>query len=229
MDAITALQSQNTATSTSAPRGFGDLTGDDFFQLLISQIVNQDPLEPTGNQELLEQISSIREIELSTAMSSSLKGLSTQQHYAAASSLIGRYVTGPVSEDGAQISGSVVGARFEADGRAVLQLSTGEELPLDTVTSVATAEQIGSSLVGKAVSGVDLRDPAEARAVQGIVTEVRPDERGELVLELDTGESLRLADVTTIGQTVPQTESAVEQLAGKASAAVKRLFNGLLG
>jgi flagellar basal-body rod modification protein FlgD len=229
MDAIGTLQAQNSATATPRAQGFGDLTGEDFFKLLISQIVNQDPLEPTGNQELLEQISSIREIELSTAMTDSLKGLTGQQQYAAASSLIGRFVTGPTSEDGAQISGPVIGARFEPDGQAILQLATGEELPLETVTSVATAEELGASLVGKTVTGVDLRDPANARTVQGLVTAVRTDERGDLLLEIDTGESLRLADVTTIGHAAAQPPSVVENLAGKASDAVKRIFSGLLG
>lgn len=233
MDALGTVANASGTIATPSPRarGFGDLAGDDFFQLLITQITNQDPLEPTGNQELLDQISSIREIELSTAMSSTMQALSVQQQYAAASALIGRYVTGPVSEDGAQISGPVVGARFDQNGGAILQLSTGDELPLEQVTGVQTAERIGETLVGKSVRGVDLREPSDPQEVQGVVTAVRTDEAGDLLLELDTGADLRLADVTTIGNAGAEEEQQPpgDGLVGKASQAIKRLLGGLIG
>lgn len=41
----------------------GELTSQDFLKLLVTQLTYQDPLDPMGNEELLRQISSIREIE----------------------------------------------------------------------------------------------------------------------------------------------------------------------
>lgn len=84
----------------------------DFFKLLITQLTNQDPFEPTGNDELLRQISSIRDIELSTTLTDSLRSLTGQQRFTSASTLIGQFVTGVPGPDGVVDSGLVIGIRF---------------------------------------------------------------------------------------------------------------------
>ena len=88
-----------------------DLRSEDFFQLLITQLTNQDPFEPTENEDLLRQISSIRDIELSTVLTNSLHLLTGQQRFSSASSLIGRHVTGLPDADGAVMRGMGVGIR----------------------------------------------------------------------------------------------------------------------
>jgi flagellar basal-body rod modification protein FlgD len=184
-------------TCTSGCRGFQELNGEDFFKVLIAQLVNQDPLEPTSNQELLAQMASIREIELNSSLTDSLKNLTSQQQFGSASSLIGRSVTGPVGEDGTAIHGQVVSVRFEADGRVYLQLDSGQELNLADVVNVTDAEQMASDLIGLFVQGTDTRDPNDVRDVEGLVTSVQTQD-GELVLELDTGDSIRFRDVTAV-------------------------------
>jgi flagellar basal-body rod modification protein FlgD len=191
-------------SATSSPAGVlakGDttqgLSGDDFFKLLIAQLVNQDPLEPTSNQDLLNQISSIRDIELSTNLSNSLRSLTDQQRFASAAGLIGRFVSGQAGEDGqTPISGIVQSVRFDANGRAILQLEDGQEIPLDAVASVMDGARAAEGLIGQFVTGMDRSDPADPRVVEGIVTEVSTDSAGRIVLELDTGNQLRLTDVT---------------------------------
>ena len=143
------------------------------------------------------KIGSIREIELNTSLTDSLQNLTGQQQFGSASALIGRFVTGPVAEDGTLLSGRVVAARFEADGRAFLQLESGEELELSNVVSVTDAGQGADGLVGALVRGLDTRDPSDVRAVEGVVTSAQTED-GELVLELDTGESIRLRDVASV-------------------------------
>ena len=192
----TGVQAGLTA-STSAKRGFQDLSGEDFFKVLIAQLVNQDPLEPTSNAELLSQMASIREIELNTSLTTSLKNLTGQQQFGSASSLIGRLVTGPVGEDGSAISGKVVSVRFEADGRVFVQLDSGRELNLADVVNVADADQVTNDLIGLFVQGTDMRDPSDVRNVEGVVTSVQTSS-GELVLELDSGDSIRFSDVTAV-------------------------------
>lgn len=200
----TSVQPSST-TCTSCSQGFQELNGEDFFKVLIAQLVNQDPLEPTSNQELLAQMASIREIELNTSLTDSLKNLTGQQQFGSASSLIGRRVTGPVGEDGTAVSGRVVSARFETDGRIYLQLDSGQELNLADVVNVADAEQMAGDLIGLLVRGTDTRDPSNVREVEGVVTSVQA-ENGEVVLELDTGESIRLDDVSAV-QSVQDTTS----------------------
>ncbi|MBN1510828.1 MAG: hypothetical protein JXB13_02345 [Phycisphaerae bacterium] len=200
----TSVQPSST-TCTSCSQGFQELNGEDFFKVLIAQLVNQDPLEPTSNQELLAQMASIREIELNTSLTDSLKNLTGQQQFGSASSLIGRQVTGPVGEDGTTVSGRVVSARFDTDGKVYLQLDSGQELNLADVVNVADAEQMASDLIGLLVQGTDTRDPSNVQEVEGVVTSVKA-ENGEVVLELDTGESIRLDDVSAV-QSVQDTTS----------------------
>ena len=107
-----------TSSATSA------LGGDDFFKLLIAELTNQDPLEPTSNQDLLNQISSIRDIELSSNLSSSLNSLTEQQRFASSAGLIGRYVNGKSDEEGAPpVSGTVTAIRFDAEGNAYITVN----------------------------------------------------------------------------------------------------------
>jgi flagellar basal-body rod modification protein FlgD len=84
----------STVPAAATAHGFEGLGGDSFFKLLIAQLSNQDPLEPTSNQELLQQISSIRDIELSTSLTNSLRTLTEQQRVGSGAALIGQFVSG---------------------------------------------------------------------------------------------------------------------------------------
>ena len=46
--------------------------------MMITQLQNQDPLEPAKNQELLAQMSQIGQLQSSTQLQDSLKGLVLQ-------------------------------------------------------------------------------------------------------------------------------------------------------
>ena len=208
--AITSMTTQGAANVTGAADA---LTGEDFFKLLIAQLSNQDPLEPTSNQELLQQISSIRDIELSTTLTESLKSLTHQQRYASAAGLIGNYVTGRADADdqtALRPEGVVVGVRFLPDGRALLQLDSGTELALEQIETVVAPDNAAASLVGKLVTGVDTSDAAQPRLIEGIVTGVRDQPDGTVLLELDTGEELELKNVLSAGST----DSSVGESAG---------------
>ncbi len=196
-DSIASL-SQPTRTEQTRD-AFSELGGDDFLKLLIIQITNQDPLEPVSNEDMLRQMASIRDIEVSTTLAQSLRQLTQQQRFGSASSLIGRYVTSVPDGEGQSHSGLVTGVRFESDGRAVLRLESGEEVPIEQVQSVETALHAAEGLIGKMVLGFDRRDLDNVREVQGLVTAVQAGERNEVYLELDTGDQLRFRDVTRVG------------------------------
>ena len=183
---------------TTTRDAFSDLGSQEFLQLLITQLTNQDPMEPTGNEELMNQLASIREIEMSTTLTESLAQLTGQQHFSAASSMIGRYVTSEAAEDGTTVSGLVAAVRFTSDGDAVLQLVDGQELPLESVATIDKASRAAEALIGQMVTGINQADPDQTETVQGLVTATRSDELGEVWLELDTGEALRFSDVLTV-------------------------------
>ena len=153
-----------------------------------------------GNEELLRQISSIREIELSTTLSDSLRNLTGQQNFGSASGLIGQHVTTVPNETGATVSGVVEGVRFTASGEAVLVLSSGVETPLQQVAGIQSPVRVAESLIGQQVIGLDRQDPDGPRPVEGVVTSVRVDDQGEAILELDTGDALRMRDLVGVVQ-----------------------------
>lgn len=198
MSTVGSVTGGGTLTAGGA-NAAADLSSDDFYKLLITQLTNQDPLDPTSNEDLLRQISSIREIELSSTLTDSLRRMTGGQRFSSAAGLIGQYVSSVPGESGETTRGMVVGVRFDADQQPILRLSDGREVAMESVASIESPMRAAESLVGLAVTGLDRRKPSEPRALEGVVSGVRTDEQGDVVLELDTGESLRLRDVVGVG------------------------------
>lgn len=202
MDPINLTTPTSLAGGVQASNSMADLSSGDFLELLVTQLTNQDPLEPTGNEELLRQISSIREIELSTTLTDSLRSLTGQQRFASASTLIGQHVTSEPQADGTVHQGVVIGIRFDANGQPTVVLSNGVETSLEGIRSIESAMQAAESLIGQVIVGLDRRDPSEPESVQGVVTAVHVDEQGEPILELDTGQDLRFRDFVAVAPQV---------------------------
>jgi len=85
---------------------FGDVDLDEFLGLLIAQLQNQDPLNPMENQEILQQVSQIREIESNARLTETLQTVLLGQNMSTASSLIGRTISG-LSEANEKVTGRV--------------------------------------------------------------------------------------------------------------------------
>ncbi|MCH7525872.1 MAG: hypothetical protein IID39_00410 [Planctomycetes bacterium] len=195
MQVIDAVDTR-AATTAGRPRGFDALTGEDFLKLLVTQLTNQDPLEPTSNADLLQQLASIRDIQLSTKLSDALETLAGSQRYGSAAALIGQLVSGQAVDEtnGTEtVSGVVTGIQFTADGKVILQLDTGRELSLEDLETVSGPQRGAESLIGKTVRAADPDNPNEV--IEGIVTGVRKDSSGQIALELDTGETVRMRDL----------------------------------
>lgn len=135
--------------AVSGGRRFDDLKSEDFFGLLIAQLQNQDPMKPTDNQQLLQQMSMIRQMEQSTTLNKSLEALAGEQRFGATSGLIGQYVAGTVTDSAGEevtVQGLVLGVTFERDGAAVLQLHNGKSLPANKVDEVTVVENLPKAL-----------------------------------------------------------------------------------
>lgn len=113
--------------------GFAGLTPETFLKLLIAELQNQDPTEPMSNEQILGQISMMRELQSSIELSDSLKSLTGSQQLTTAAGLIGKTVTG-VNADQKEITGVATRA-FVRDGVAYVGVGT-EELALSTLTQV---------------------------------------------------------------------------------------------
>lgn len=168
---------QTTAVSGAAgvpsttQRGLGNMKSEDFFRILVSELQQQDPFEPAKTADMINQVAQIREIELSGQLNKTLDQLAGQQRALGASDLIGKYViAAQTSEDGSasRIEGVVTGVRFESDGTAILELDTGESVPVSAVAQVTTLEQIlaaQSALLANGSATTDEnKDAADAAA-----------------------------------------------------------------
>ncbi len=86
--------------------GFNSVDTDSFMKLLLSELQNQDPLNPTDNSQMLQQIGQIRQIGATDSLTTTLSNLSNSQELVTASSLIGRSVTG-LADDASNVDGVV--------------------------------------------------------------------------------------------------------------------------
>jgi len=139
------------ATGSDVPRTAGGndlagISGEDFMNILLKQLQYQDPFEPMSNQEMADQIATIRELEVNTRLGTRLEQITHQERVGSAAALIGKYARGSVSDaEGTvfAIEGIVTGVRFTQDGEVLLELDTGELLPLSGLEAVGVPDVEG--------------------------------------------------------------------------------------
>jgi len=123
----------NLVSATS--RGTESLGQQDFLTLLVTQLRNQDPLNPLDNEAFVAQLAQFSTVSGITEMNTSLKALTNTASgdaRSAAPQWIGRTVA---LENGENSIVRTVG--FAANGSLVLNLESGASIPLTAVTSVA--------------------------------------------------------------------------------------------
>jgi flagellar basal-body rod modification protein FlgD len=126
--------SATNSSGSSAADPLSTLNGSDFVQFLITQLQNQDPLNPTSSNQMLTQLSEIGQMESSTDLQTSLTGMVQQNQVASAANMIGKEVTGTDQEDNQQ-QGAVTAVQVTSNG-VNLSLSNGSTVSLGNVTSI---------------------------------------------------------------------------------------------
>ncbi len=112
-----------------------------FMELLVTQLENQDPLEPVANEDFIAQLatfSSLEELESLNNNIVAMIGLNQSNalisQLSQGSSLIGKTVAWQDPYTGEPGSGTVDSVKI-VDGLAMLSID-GEDVPLATVTEV---------------------------------------------------------------------------------------------
>lgn len=82
------------------------LSREQFMNILVAELTNQDPLEPLKNQEFLSQIVQLQNLEAVSALTDGITAMRQAQEIVSASALIGKVVRG-ISEDGVFAQGLV--------------------------------------------------------------------------------------------------------------------------
>lgn len=133
---LVSSTSPSTTTSASASNPY-NLSTADFVKMMITQLQNQDPLQPESNDQLMSQMNQIGQLQSNTMLQDTLKGLGLQTQIGSASSLIGKMVEG-MDQNNNTVRGVVNSVKMQSDGIS-LELDNGQSLPLSQVTAIAPA------------------------------------------------------------------------------------------
>jgi flagellar basal-body rod modification protein FlgD len=128
---------QQGAQNPTGYDAFQEVNLDDFLRLLLTELQNQDPLEPMDNSQILEQMSQIREIESNTRLTETLEAVLLGQALSTASSLIGRYVEA-MTNDGERIAGRVERVSI-VDGKPAVRID-GHDVQLENISEILAEE-----------------------------------------------------------------------------------------
>jgi len=171
---VGAIDSQITASAANTS-SLGVLNSDDFLKIMITELTNQDPFEPMKNQDLLNQMSTIQQLESNRSMSTSFTqlmdrfdGLLLRQNLNAAGEMIGQLISGTTAS-GSVAVGKVVAVGVE-DNDILLELDTGERVNLNDTIRVGGSNSrdiVGEIVVGLNEDGQKVVGKVESVEVNG--------------------------------------------------------------
>lgn len=123
----TGVKAADTGSQTNTIFGGAnsELGKDSFLQLLVLQMQNQDPLEPTDNAEMIAQLAQFSALEQMNNLNekfAEFAGNLDQLNFLTASGMIGREVSG-IDVDGELLEGTVDGVQLIG---SVVYLTVGE-------------------------------------------------------------------------------------------------------
>ncbi|QLF92487.1 flagellar hook assembly protein FlgD [Pseudomonas sp. ABC1] len=214
-------QYSGTTTSTTNKSSYDSLGKNDFLMLLVTQLNNQNPLDPQDNSEFVAQLAQFSSLEslsnLSTSMDTLVSSYQSSQALQA-SSLVGRNVivsTGTAYvEAGTEMKGSIV-IPSAADSISVKVYDSAGSLvktiPLDSQSKSGTVDftwdgtdQDGNAMASaaytfKASGSLDGTTTALTTHLPAKVSSVTIGS-GEMNLNLAGAGSLSLSKVISIGQ-----------------------------
>jgi flagellar basal-body rod modification protein FlgD len=101
--------------STTGMSSTDQMNKDMFLKLMVAQLKNQDPMNPTDSSQFLAQTAQFTSLEKLDAVAQQTAQALTAQMAFGASSLVGRSVT-YTGADGAEAAGKVSSVRFTSDG-----------------------------------------------------------------------------------------------------------------
>jgi len=110
---------------------------DDFLNLMLVQLQNQDPLNPLENDQLLAQISQIREVGATEKLTETLDSVLLGQSITSATNLIGANIDA-ISDDNQRVSGIVESVSI-TNGTPKLHLDLGPKArPAEEAGNIGT-------------------------------------------------------------------------------------------
>ena len=132
--AIESVLGAGEGTRTAAGDAFSSLSSEEFTKIILTELQNQDPLEPNDTGALLEQLSSIRSIQSDLELQNRLEAMVAQNELAGAAGLIGKRVSG-LTDSSKRVEDEVVSVSRTESG-AVLNLKSGSRMPMGNLDEI---------------------------------------------------------------------------------------------
>lgn len=134
---------------------YSELETGDFLELIIAELQNQDPMNPTDTSDMLNQFNQIREIASNDKLTETLEGVLLGQKISTSSSLIGKLVEGMTAE-GDKIIGQVDAVTVN-DNEPNLLVS-GSYITMNNILQIIDPELISAEDYADAVSDAESSD-----------------------------------------------------------------------
>lgn len=210
---------QDAAKSAAATKGMGQ---DAFLKLFTTQLTNQDPTDPVKNEAFVAQLAQFSQLEATTAMKSSMENMAASMsgdRMLGAASLIGKTVSvpdGPVAVTDTTVAQGVINLPTGADG---IKLQVFNDKGALVRSQIIGAQPVGDFTLawdgmtdgGAAAANGTYRYVATVNSAgktttptvntYATVRSVSSSSTGDgtLLLEVDGGKTVNLADVKRVG------------------------------
>ena len=126
--------STSASTSSSTPSAT-TVNYNEFLQLLVQELKNQDPSSPSDPTQFVSQIATFSNVEQAVQSNATLTSLLTTTALSEAENAIGKTVT---SADG-KITGVVKSVALTSGGVATATLTSGATLTLDSTVTISSS------------------------------------------------------------------------------------------
>ena len=113
--------------------GNNNLGKDAFFKILITQLKNQDPLNPMKDRQFISQMAEFSSLEKNEKIYSLLEDKLSSNQVIDNSNLIGKEITADV--EGVEMSG-IVNAVKSSDDKVLAVLDSGSEIDINKINQV---------------------------------------------------------------------------------------------
>jgi len=134
---VTGVENTSSGGSARTTSKVSTISAQDFLEIMVKEMQQQDPFQPMSSQDLVNQVAQIRNMQSRMDLSTDLKDLALSQKISSAGSMNGKVVSGKNSSS-EDISGLVTSVKREGD-KVYLELDNGQKMSVDDVISVNNA------------------------------------------------------------------------------------------
>ena len=122
--AASALPGSSSSSSTGSSNGLDTIDISQFMKMMITELQNQDPLNPMQNSQIMQELGQMQQITASNKLTTTLDGVALGQSLSNATSLIGKKIDG-IDDNGNPATGVV---QKVSVANAVAKLQVGAQI-----------------------------------------------------------------------------------------------------